>query len=264
MRKLVFLLISLLLGFTGCGEEKPIKTYEYEEEEILSFSVEQMLVYEDRVEVCFSRRALSDAEEVECYDADFERFDEEIDFDADDDVLTIYTDAPEDISGLKIIVEKNQEYWDIRYLDSDRPAILQYTWADDWGYFCNGDEDAYYTQEEKDSQAKLAQENLDRRDAAMAKIAGTWENEDSTVRMKIYFEEYPIIEVYTLSNDEWTLTKQVHADWVGENNSTDPEVTCIYIEEGVGFSCMYFFDLYNNLTECECEFAEGRMKKVEE
>ncbi len=264
MNRFLCLSILMLLLLTGCGEEKPVKTYEYEEEEVLSFSVEQTLVYEDRIEVNFSRRALSDAEEVECYDADFNKWDEEIDFDADDDVLIIYTDKPQDISGLKIILDYNQEYWTIRYLDSDKCAILQYTWADDWGYFCNGDEDAYYTQAEKDAQAKRIQENLERRDAAMAKIAGTWEDETGTVRMRIYFAEHPIIEVYALSNDEWALIKQIHADWVGENSSTEPDVTCIYIEEGRGYSCMYDFTLYNNLTECECEFAEGRMKKVEE
>ena len=263
MRKLFYLPILMLLLFTGCGEEKPMKTYEYEEEEVLSFSAEQMLVYEDRVEIYFSRRALSDAETVECYDADFNKWDEEIDFDADDDVLIIYTDKPEDISGLRITIE-DWEYWDIRYLDSERPAILQYTWADDWGYFCNGDEDAYYTQEEKDAQARRIQESLERRDAAMAKIAGTWENEDGTLRMKIYSDYFSIIEVYELSGDAWTMTQQINGDWAGEYNSNDPNVTILYIEVGSHYSYRYDFTLYNNLTECECEFAEGRMKKVEE
>ena len=107
MNKLLYLLIATLLLFTGYGEEKPIETYEYEEEEVLDFSVEQMLVYEDRVEVYFSRRALSDAEEVECYDEDFNKWEGEIDFDADDDILIIYTDNPQDISGLKIILDYN-------------------------------------------------------------------------------------------------------------------------------------------------------------
>ena len=263
MRKLFYLPILMLLLFTGCGEEKPMKTYEYEEEEVLSFSAEQMLVYEDRVEIYFSRRALSDAETVECYDADFNKWDEEIDFDADDDVLIIYTDKPQDISGLRITIE-DWEYWDIRYLNSDHPAILQYTWADDWGYFCNGDEDAYYTREEKDAQARRIQENLERRDAAMAKIAGTWENEDGSLRMKIYSDYFSIIEVYELSGDAWTMTQQINGDWAGEYNSNDPNVTILYIEVGSHYSYRYDFTLYNNLTECECEFAEGRMKKVEE
>lgn len=263
MSKYLYLPILILLLFTGCGEEKPMKTYEYEEEEVLSFSAEQMLVYEDRVEIYFSRRALSDAEEVECYDADFNKWDEEIDFDADDDILIIYTDNPQDISGLRITVE-DWEYWDIRYLDSDHPAILQYTWADDWGYFCSGDEDAYYTQEEKDAQARRIQENLERRDAAMAKIAGTWENEDGSLRMKIYSDYFSIIEVYELSGDAWTMTQQINGDWAGEYNSNDPNVTILYIEVGSHYSYRYDFTLYNNLTECECEFAEGRMKKVEE
>lgn len=264
MNKLLYLLIATFLLFTGCGEEKPIETYEYEEEEVLDFSVEQMLVYEDRVEVYFSRRALSDADEVECYDEDFNKWEGEIDFDADDDILIIYTDNPQDISGLKIILDYNQEYWDIRYLDSDKCAVLQYTWADDYGYFCNGDEDAYYTQAEKDAQAKNLQDNLARRDAAMAKITATWQDQSGNIRMKVYFDEHPVIEIYALSADEWTLTKQVNAYWVGEYNQTDPEITCIYIEESKGYGYLYNFTLYNNLTECECGFAEGRMKKVEE
>ena len=51
MRKLFYLPILMLLLFTGCGEEKPMKTYEYEEGEVLSFSAEQLLVYENRVEI---------------------------------------------------------------------------------------------------------------------------------------------------------------------------------------------------------------------
>lgn len=263
MSKYLYFPILILLLFTGCGEEKPMKTYEYEEEEVLSFSAKQMLVYEDRVEIYFSRRALSDAEEVECYDADFNKWDEEIDFDADDDILIIYTDNPQDISGLRITVE-DWEYWDIRYLDSDHPAILQYLFADDAGWLCYGDEDAYYTQAEKDAQAKREQEALARREAAMEKLSGTWENEDGTLRMIIYSDYFDIIEVYELTDNEWDMTDQIYGDWAGEYNSTDPNITTLYIEVGSCYSYHYDFTLYNNLTECECEFAEGRMKKVEE
>ncbi len=37
------------------------------------------------------------------------------------------------------------------------------------------------------------------------------------------------------------------ADWAGENNSTDSDATCVYIEEGRGYSYMYDFTLYNDL-----------------
>jgi len=60
------------------------------------------------------------------------------------------------------------------------------------------------------------------------------------------------------------MTQQINGDWAGEYNSNDPNVTILYIEVGSHYSCRYDFTLYNNLTECECEFAEGRMKKVEE
>lgn len=263
MNKLLYLLIATLLLFTGCGEEKPLITYEYEEEEVLDFSVEQMLVYEDRIEVYFSEDALSRVKKIVCYDEDFEILDKDADSDEDDDILTVYSDEPEDISGLKVTVN-DWEYWDIRYLDSERPAILLYLFADDAGWLCYGDENAYYTQSEKDAQAEREQEALARREAAMEKLSGTWENEEGTLRMKIYSDYFDIIEIYELAGDEWDMTDQIYGDWAGEYNSTDPDITSMYIEVGSCYSYHYGFTLYNNLTECECEFAEGRMKKVEE
>lgn len=263
MKKFLYLSILMLLFLTGCGAEKPIKTYEYVEEEVLSFSAEKTLVYEDRIEVYFSERALSDAKEVICYDADFNKLNDEIDFDEEDDVLTVYSGNPQDISGLRITVE-SWEYWDIRYLNTERPAILQYLFAEDAGYMCFGDENAYYTQEEKDAQFKREQEALAGRDATMDKLSGIWENEDGTLRVKIYFEHFSVIEVYELVADEWRMTRQISGDWAGEYNSNDPDIEMMYIEVGSEYSRRYDFTLYNNLTECECEFSESRMKKVKE
>lgn len=273
MFKFFSLWIFVLTLFTGCStdgndgakdndKEKPLATYHYEEEEVLSFSVLKTKVYEDRLVVYFSEDALSDAEDVRCYDKDFELMDEEVDFDVKDDVLIVYSDNPQDINGLRIVLDYNWEYWTIRYLDSDKCAILQYTWADDWGYFCSGDEDAYYTQEEKDAQAKRAEENRAKRDAAMAKIAGTWINESGTLRMEIYFDQYPIIELYEWREDSWVITKQVNAYWVFEEPNTEPLTICI--EDDRGYSYLYQFVLYNDMTECECEFTDERMKRVEE
>lgn len=270
MFKWFSLWILMLTLCTGCSNddnedndrEKPLATYRYEEEEVLSFSVLKTKVYENRIKVYFSEDALSDAEDVTYYDADSDCWKDLPDFDVKGDVLTIYTDNPRDINNLKIILDYNREYWSIRYLDSDKCAILQYTWADDLGYMQNGDEDAYYTQEEKDARAKAAEESRARRDAAMAKIAGTWENESGTLRMKIYFDNYPIIEVYELSEDSWVITMQINAYWVYEEPNADPLTICI--EDDRGYSRIYEFILYNDMTECECEFTEERMKRVEE
>jgi hypothetical protein len=45
-------------------------------------------------------------------------------------------------------------------MDSVSYAMLVYSWADDIGYMVNGDEDAYYTQEEKEQQERQRLDNL--------------------------------------------------------------------------------------------------------
>lgn len=72
-------------------------------------------------------------------------------------MITIYTEEADQISGLKVTVN-DMLYYQIRYLDSDSYAMLQGDWAYDYGYFVSGDEDAFYTEAEKEKQKRLQEE----------------------------------------------------------------------------------------------------------
>lgn len=96
-------------------------------------------------------------------------------------------------------------YFYVRYIDSDSYAMLVYSWADDVGYMVNGDEDAYYTQEEKDEQNELAEIQAEAEAFAFSSIYGEWMNKNETVRILIDYNEENerCFSVCKLENGEW-------------------------------------------------------------
>ena len=93
---------SLLLA--GCSEkEKPAAKYDYpDKKEVLSVCIEKTEYFKDRVEVTFSEDAIKKAERVRCLDENFKEIAFEAEFSIKDDVLTVYSDTADDISGLDI------------------------------------------------------------------------------------------------------------------------------------------------------------------
>lgn len=60
-----------------------------------------------------------------------------------------------------------------------------YSWVDDAGYMVNGDEDAYYTQKEKDKQDELAEKQAEAETFAFSSIHGEWIEYDSMLIVEI-------------------------------------------------------------------------------
>lgn len=196
------LIISLVL-LVACGNK--MTTYTYENEAVLDIKIEKAEAYIDKLVITFAEDSLSGVEKAECYGSDFSIIEEEPEFSFTNDILTIETNNADMISGMKVWDSNRDLYFYVRYMDSDSYAMLVYSWADDVGYMVNGDEDAYYTQEEKNEQKKLAEIQAEAEAFAFSSIHGEWMNKNETVRIIIdYNEEYErYFSVCKLENGEW-------------------------------------------------------------
>ena len=83
---------------------------------------------------------------------------------------------------------------------------MVYSRADDAGYLVNGDEDAFYTEEEKEAQEELEELQAEAEAFAYSRLMGEWINESENVRIVFsvndeYEERY--FAVSELIGGEW-------------------------------------------------------------
>ncbi len=266
-------IISIYIGtaistvlFNACdNQEKYLKKYDYpDKKEVLSFCIEKTEYYDDRIEVTFSEDSIDKAESVLCFDKNFNQIKEEAEFTIKDDVLIVYSSTSEKISGLKVDID-SYEYFDIRYLDSDSYAMLQYNWADDYGMMASGDKDSFYTDEEKRRQAEISAEIIKRHNEAFALIEGIWENKEGSKRLEIgkkliEDKEYKIIDFYDYQKDEIYPTESIRADSLNVND-TDTEPVVVEVIESDCLDHLTEFRLYRNMMEIECCLSDERLYK---
>ena len=208
MKKYFFcigILIMSLALFSACGNK--MTTHEYKNEAILGIEIEKTEAYLDKLVITFAEDSVSDVKKVEIdyYDSTSSAIEEIPEFSFHNDILTIETNHADVISEIRIWEKDRDVYFHIRYIYSESYAMLVYSWADDVGYMVNGDEDAYYTQEEKDEQNELAEIQAEAEAFAFSSIHGEWMNKNETVRILIdYNENYErCFSVCKLENGEW-------------------------------------------------------------
>ncbi len=262
MRKIfISIMLCAMCLLTACGKEKPIETYKYSNDEILSVAITKTSVYSDRIVLHFSEDSISSVENVVCYSGDFSVLEKDAVCKLVNDSLAIYSENASQISGLRVDVNSNM-YLEIRYLNSDRYAMIVNSWADDLGYEENGDLDTYYTDEEKKRQEEIKAEHEAYQTECFALVEGIWEDEDGTVRVEFYYnDDTRMVSVYENTNGNWILTSEFYACSVSKDDELEP--VSVYIEDGIGYSYLHVFMLYNDNTELETEFADGRLKKVQ-
>lgn len=188
MKKYFFcigILIMSLALFSACGNK--MTTHEYKNEAILGIEIEKTEAYLDKLVITFAEDSVSDVEKVEIdyYDSTSSVVEEIPEFSFHNDILTIETNHADVISEIRIWEKDRDVYFHIRYIYSESYAMLVYSWADDVGYMVNGDEDAYYTQEEKEKQDELAEKQAEAEAFAFSSIHGEWIEYDSMLIGKI-------------------------------------------------------------------------------
>ncbi len=237
-------LLTGLFLMAGC-REKPQETYTYHGEDALGIDLKKTEVYEDKIVLHFSKDSFDSVDSILCYDAQFQKIATDASFEAKEDVLTVYTAEAEAISGIRIDVDSHR-YLQLRYLDSDTYVMLQYDFADDYGHFISGDEDAYYTEEEKALQVQREAENQAERERAFAMVEGTWDTEDGYSRFEIYDPETLTIEEYRYNDGGWDYTGGITGDYVSAEDTGESIVVRI-AEDGYGMC--YEFSLNEDMTQ---------------
>ena len=184
--------------------------------------------------------------------------------DMKDEVLIIYSEAPEEISGLLINVSTDL-YFCVRYLDSDSYAMLGYSWADDVGMLSSGDEEAYYTEEEKEAQAREEEERIAEYNRIYQMLEGVWEDAEGTCRVEVWesgpednYKRY--ITLYRMEDGEWVQDMIMYAKtlWAWDTeNGVSVEVTEGSYGYRLGFDLYY--DMDDDLTVMESDHFMGVM-----
>ena len=254
------LMVICMCLMTACGKEKPLKTYTYNHEEILEISIEKTMIYSDKLVIEFSEDSLYGAEEVVCYDDDFNMMDD-IDYSVAKDKITIHTESASQISGLYIRVNFDKEI-NVRYLDSDNYAMIVYTWADDIGMMPNGDLDTYYTEKEKQERAEREAELEAAEAEAFSLIEGVWENDEKTLRLEImYVDENRVIKVYEEEDTSSGLPAEIPIDGISVNEESEPVEVIVY--DNVSWGAAYSFYLSDNNTKLQYYNSDIVLEKIQ-
>lgn len=254
-------LVVMLGVLTACGHK--MSTYAYENEAVLDIKIKKTEAYLDKLVITFADDSLSGVESIVCYGADFLIIEEQPQFSFRGNTLTIETQKADMISGIHV-VENEYLYFDVRYLDSDSYAMLVYSWADDVGYMASGDENSYYTQEEKEEQEAKATALVEAEEAAYNKLLGLWNNESGTVRIEFSCDEDNSgkkFTVYELADDEWVEREVISISAVTEEESYESVEITLY--DNPSWGCAYYFYLCNDNTEMECSYSDEKFVKTE-
>lgn len=257
---LCFGMLILSLGlFSACG--KQITAYTYENEVVLGIKIEKAEVYADKFVIIFAEDSLSGVKKTECYGADLSVIEEEPQFSWKKGVLTIKTDHADRISGIKVWDSNRDVYFYVRYMDSDSYAMLVYSWADDVGYMVNGDEDAYYTQEEKEAQNKSAESRAEAEAFTYSKLLGVWVNEGGDTRIVFdHNDDGRYFSVYELAGDEWHELETMSISDLSEQDSDEGTEIMLYDNRAWGMAVS--FSLSNDAAGMKCLYADDKFEKV--
>lgn len=254
------ILIMILGFFSSCGNK--MTTYTYENEAILDIKIEKTEAYLDKLVVTFAKNSLSGVEKVECYSSDFSAIEEEPEFSFKNDILTIETDKADMVSGIKVWESDRDLYFHVRYMDSKSYAMLVYSWADDVGYMVNGDEDAYYTQDEKNEQRELADIQAEAEAFAYSKLMGEWINESENTRIIFDVDDKycRYFTVYELTDDEWTERETMYVSGLTEYDSYEAVEIILYDNPTWGRAVSFF--LLDDESGMECSYSHDKFMKV--
>ena len=244
--------------FSACGNKKTT-TYKYENEAVLGIKIEKTEVYIDKLVVTFAEDSLSGVEKVECYSSDFSVIEEDAEFSFKNDMLTIKTDKADMVSGIKVWDSHRNLYFYVRYMETDAYAMLVYSWASEIGYMVSGDEDAYYTQEEKDEQKELAEIQAEEEALTYSKLMGEWinESEDTRIIFDVDNNDGRYFSVYELIGDEWNEVETMYISDLSQQDTYEAVEITVYdnqswgraesfsiLDDGSGIKCLYSDDKF--------------------
>lgn len=251
---IIGIFIIVLSLFSACGDRPTVYRYD-KNTPVMGVKINKTEAYEDKLVVTFEEFSYSDIRSVECYGPDFSLLEDDPAFSFKNNVLTIETAYAQRISGL--IMTDGDMFLDIyiRYLDSNSYVMLGGYYPIDGTYTIVGNEDAYYTQEEKNQQKKKEAQLEEAEALAFRKVEGEWINERGD--MRIVFGIDPAGEryfaVYTLTGNEWVESEDVSFYFISEEDTDEGfEFTVL---DSPGFGCNYWFLLSKDGSRLQYKYS---------
>ena len=241
---IIMVCICALIFLSGCSEKKMIYAYD-NEKEITALALTKSVYSDGKLQLYIPD--LKGDFDLTCYDADFQKIDEDFSTDYKNGIYTIKGEAAERISG--IVLRGSYDHFYIRYLDSPQYAILWEHEATDIGWVTDGDKEKYYTQDELDQQKAAVEKRNNEQQENFSRFEGTWINtEDEEIYLEFYLDD----------NGDRKLTWN-HSDGQGgyrkeeinvdEINIIDglfgPELVIL---DGIDWGCQYSFNLSEDMT----------------
>ena len=141
--------------------------------------------------------------------------------------------------------------------------MLVNAWADDIGYMVNGDEDAYYTREEKDERKELEELQAEAEAFAYSKLVGEWVNESENTRIKFDLDDqlYRYFTVYILTDGEWVEYDTMYISNLTEQDSG--EFTDIILYDNPSWGRAVSFSLLDDESGMECSYSDEKFIRTE-
>lgn len=242
-------LVPVMLNFLcGCREQKE---YVYDNKNTAECFLKKSVYSDNKLVLYFNELKYKDFEIKECIDSDFVDLGRDYDISFSGNKVIIQGDNAENISG--ITFDFGHMKYRFRYLDSNQYAFLEDVFAYDEGWETEGDERAYYTEEEmsainSEREEKRKQEEEEER--VTEEIYNTFEGvyicpNDESLYIKIDLDERGnrIIEI-NVPIYEYDETMRIDYAFYIEAGEfyTNP---CILFEEIGGFDKRQFYICYS-------------------
>ena len=182
--------LASLLALVGCARSGDRVVYQYKETAVLfdDFQIKKTVYTPGKMKLYYKGVYLKD-NQITCYDANFEDLGSEFEHAFQNGVLTVKADFADKISGLTIEDRDHDTIYHLRYLDSPQFAWLADTFWYDAGWMEMGDEEKYYTAEERQEQQNrvnaVRQETME----VFSLLEGTWFSEDGSCKIVCSMDE---------------------------------------------------------------------------
>lgn len=242
-QKLV-IMICILVFLSGCSEKKI--TYKYDnKKQIVALTLKKSVYSDGKLQLYIPD--FKDDFDLTCYDADFQKIDEDFKTTYKNGIYTIEGETVERISG--IVLKGSYDNFYIRYLDSPQYAILWEHEADDIGWVADGDKERYYTQDELEQQKAAVEKWNNEQQQIFSQFKGTWiHTEDEAIYLEFYIDDYGNRKLtWNHSDGQGGYYKEdINIDEISIiDGSSGPE---LIIKDGIDWGCQYGFNLSEDMT----------------
>ena len=261
-KNICLIIIVILSMLSACGNK--MTTNKYDNEAIRGIEIEKTEVYLDKLVITFADKSVSDVDKVEIdyYDEENSIVEERPNFSFRNDTLEIETNHADTVFEMRIWEKEIDLYFHVRNIYSEAYAMLVYYWADDAGYLVDGDEDAYYTQVEKEEQKEMEELEAEAKAFTYSKLMGEWVNESKDVRI--------LFEINEQSERQLVVSELIAGEWKEcdsmvirdlSERETD-EMDEIYLYDSTSYGREEVFYLYED-SVMGCSYSDEKFVRFE-